>query len=506
MPSAAPTEKPAGNGGRTAAPARPTLRFDRALLVHPLGYRADAAGSDIARLANIMPPLGLLSIAAWLEARGVGVAIIDAYARPHARARLRERLEADRPAFVGLSCTTSGFLDAVHLAEEAKAILPGVHTVVGGAHVSALREQALEGFPALDFGVVGEGERTFGELIAGGWETPASVPGLVYRDGDGTPRFTGRRSDLVELDELPFPAYEKLPGFPEAYTLPIFNYPRTPNTACVSSRGCPYACTYCDRSVFGRSFRHNSADYMLALLRDLHGRFGIRHVNFYDDQFTFHRGRVEAFARGLADSGLRMTFNCAARAEHLDADLLAAMKAAGCWMISLGIETGDPALLARHRRNADLDRLRDCIAQIKRAGIRVKGLLMMGLPGETAETIRRSMDYVFSLPLDDFNLSKFTPFPGSPAYADIRAHGTFDEDWEKMDCLHFQFVPDGLTRAELETLHRAFYRRHFLRPRVLWDYTTMVWRSPDSWRRFWRHAGAFLRFARSERRLAGESA
>jgi len=191
----------------------------------------------------------------------------------------------------------------------------------------------------------------------------------------------------VELDTLPFPAYEKLPGYPDVYTLPLFNYPKTPNTVCVSSRGCPYACTYCDRSVFGRGFRYNSADYMLALVRDLRARFGIRHINFYDDQFTFNRPRIEAFARGLADDRLGITFNCAARAEHVDEELLKVLKAAGCWMISLGIETGDPELLARHRKRSDLDRLRDCVAQVRRARIRVKGLLMMGLPGETTESI-----------------------------------------------------------------------------------------------------------------------
>ena len=139
---------------------------------------------------------------------------------------------------------------------------------------------------------------------------------------------------------------------------------------------------------------------------------------------------------------------------------------------------------------------------IKAAGIRVKALLMMGLPGETSATVQRSMDYVLSLPIDDFSLTKFTPFPGSPLYADIREHGTFEEDWERMDCMNFQFVPFGMSREQMEALHQSFYRRHFLRPRILWNYIAMVWRSPDSWRRFWMRSGSFLRFARQPRRLA----
>jgi radical SAM superfamily enzyme YgiQ (UPF0313 family) len=469
--------------------------------VHPLGYRTDAAQNDIVRLANIMPPIGLASLAAWLDKQGCATTLVDCFAKPDAQNHLREVILDTRPDFLGLSCTTSSFLDGVRIAELAKSLHPSIKTVVGGPHISALKAASLKGFPALDFGIVGEGEETLTELVSGGWEQPAQVKGVVYRDSEGNPIFSGRREHLLELDTLPFPAYDKLDGYPAAYTLPIFNYPRAPNSSCISSRGCPYACSYCDRSVFGKSFRFNSADYMIAHVRHLKERFGVRHINFYDDQFTFNRQRVEAFARQLIDQRLGITYNCAARAEHLDEDLLRLMKASGCWMVSLGIETGDPALLAQHRQRADLDLLRDRIHMIKRAGLRMKGLLMMGLPGESEESVRRSMDYVFSLPIDVFNLAKFTPFPGSPIYEHIHEQGTFDEDWEKMDCMHFQFIPKGMDRDQLERLFKEFYRRHFMRPRVFWDYTTMIWKSPDSWLRFWLSAGSFLRFAFNNQRL-----
>lgn len=480
---------------------RNSLNRKRVLLVHPLGYRAEAAGHDIARFANIMPPIGLASLAAWLENAGFETDMVDCNAHPDAATHLHEVLRERQPAFLGLSCTTASFLDGVRIAGVAKQILPGIVTVVGGPHASALKTKTLEGFEAIDFAVAGEGEETLTEWVSGGWEAPASVKGLVYREASGASCFTGTRAKGIELDTLPFPAYEKLAGYPQAYTLPIFNYPRTPNTSFISSRGCPYACTYCDRSVFGRSFRFNSAEYMLEHVRFLKQRFGIRHINFYDDNFTFNRQRVESFVSQLASSGLGITYNCAARAEHLDADLLRMMKASGCWMISLGVESGDPGLLAQHRQNANLDLMHDKIMLIKRAGIRMKALLMMGLPGETEPSIQRSMDYVFNLPIDDMNLAKFTPFPGSPLYETIHELGTFDEDWEKMDCMNFQFIPKGMTREQLDRLFQAFYRRHFMRPRVLWGYLAMIWRSPDSWRRFWLNAGSFLRFARSNKRM-----
>ncbi|MFA5514734.1 MAG: radical SAM protein [Desulfuromonadales bacterium] len=466
------------------------------LLLHPLGYPAEAAGRDISRLANLMPPLGLASIAAWLEKEGLQADILDCFAHPDAEASLRERLLAERPAWLGISCTTSSFLDGVRLAELAKSLLPGIRAVFGGPHASALKEHVLQGYPAVDFVIAGEGEQSLTELMQGGWEEPEKVPGIVWRDGAEV-RFSGYRGRGIDLDRLPFPAYEKLAGFPHVYKLPIFNYPKAPNTSCISSRGCPYACSYCDRSVFGRTFRFNSAEYLYEHLRYLR----IRHVNFYDDQFTFHRDRVEEFCRRMIDRPLGVTFNCAVRAEHVDGELLRLMKAAGCWMASLGIETGDPQLLAQHRQNADLDMLATKIRLIKQAGIRVKGLLMMGLPGESEESIRRSMEYVFSLPIDDFNLAKFTPFPGSPLYEKIRDLGSFDEDWPRMDCMHFLFVPQGMTRERLDLLFNTFYQRHYSRPKVLLGYAAMLWRSPDSWRRFAGNFGSFLRFTRSSERM-----
>jgi len=356
-------------------------------------------------------------------------------------------------------------------------------------------------FSIIDFVVVGEGEQTLTELIEKGNEEAHSVQGIVYRDANGEICFTGYRSKAIDLDTLPFPAYEKLAGYPDVYKLLIFNYPKSPNSSCISSRGCPYSCSYCDRSVFRRSFRYNSADYMYEHLRYLKKRFNIRHIIFYDDQFTFNRQRIEDFTRMLLDRPLGMTFNCVVRAEHIDLELLRRLKASGCWMISLGIETGDEDLLAQHRRNVNLNLLAEKIRLIKKVGIRTKGLLMIGLPGETEDSIKKTMKYVFSLPIDDINLAKFTPFPGAPVYENIHKLGEFNEDWEKMDCMHFQFIPNGMTRVQMEELFLMFYKTHFLRPKVLWNYTTMLWRSPDSWLRFILNIADFLNFAKSNKRL-----
>jgi len=477
------------------------LNFQKIVLVHPLGYSPEAAARDISRKANIMPPLGLASIAAFLEKRNIGVQIIDCYAYPDALPLLRDILRQERPAFIGFSCTTSSFLDGARLARFAKKELPPIQTIFGGTHVSALKEHILESYREVDSIVVGEGEETLYELITSRGENLDQVRGLVYRDAAG-PVFTGYREKLLELDSLPFPAYEKLSGFPSTYKLPIFNYPKVPNSSCISSRGCPYACSYCDRSVFKRSFRYNSAGYIYDHLCYLNNRFGIRHVNFYDDQFTFNRQRIEDLCRLMINNPLAISFNCAVRGDHIDLDLLKLMKEAGCWMISLGIETGDEDLLSRHRQNVNLHMLADKIQLIHKAGIRIKGLLMMGLPGENEQSIQRSMKYVFSLPIDDLNISKFTPFPGSPLYEEIDKLGSFEEDWARMDCMNFLFVPHTMTKKRLDELFIRFYKKHYTRPKVLLGYASMLWKSPDSWRRFVGDLGSFIQFAKTNQRIS----
>jgi anaerobic magnesium-protoporphyrin IX monomethyl ester cyclase len=475
------------------------LNDRRILLFQPLGLAAQTCNKRVLRLTSATPPLGLASLAAYIETRGFEADILDAYTLGDAEAADRALcscLQTAQPGWLGISCTTALFHDAVRVCRLVRAWAPDTRIVLGGPHVSALRERVLEPFPEIDALIVGEGELALAELMEKGLDRAAEIAGLVYRDGLGRPVYRGRRS-LVELDLdlLPFPAYDKLAGFPAVYRLPLFSYPRTPAASVVTSRGCPYACTYCDRSVFGRSFRFNSADYVYRHLQFLKERYRIRHVTFYDDQFTYDRERVEILCDRLVAQPLRMTFNCAVRAEHIDFALMRKMKRAGCWTVSLGIETGDPETLACHRKNPDLALLAERVREIKKAGMRVKGLLMMGLPGESEAAVRRSMDYVLALPLDEIGIARFTPFPGSALYESVRDLGEFDEDWDKMDCLNFQFVPRGMTHEQLEDLFARFYRAYFMRPATLARYASMIWRAPDSWKTFWLNLATFAPFA-----------
>ncbi len=454
----------------------------RIVLVHPRGFNWFRGSRDITDIANRMVPQGILSIAAWLTRDGHDVFVYDCLG-PRAPMNMDQQVKeilAFNPELVGFSATTSSFPDAADLAQKIKDRHPDIITICGGVHVSALREKLLGLYPAFDYFAAGEGEVTMSELAAG--MDPVAISGLIRR-GAGVAVANEPRAHIANLDDLPFPAYEKLTGFPRDYHLPLFSYSQTPGATMITSRGCMFQCSYCDRSVFQKGFRYNSAAYIYEHMKYLRDRFGVRHVNIYDDLFTANRKRIVELCEKLALQPLGMNFNCAVRVGYTDDDLLKMLKGAGCLMVSLGIESADPEMLMRHKSGVSLTDVRDTVQRIQAAGLRAKGLFMMGLPGETEESIKRTSDFIIELGLDDMNMAKFTPFPGAPLWSTIRDEGTFDEDWRLMNCLNFVFIPHGIVSKEkLDHLYNEHVKRF---------YSDSAWRKRFR-ARIWEHRKSLL--------------
>jgi anaerobic magnesium-protoporphyrin IX monomethyl ester cyclase len=465
----------------------------KVLLINPFGSNWVEGMEDHTDTAIRLAPIGILSIAAYLLEKGHDVDVYDcrgAVSRIGA-ADVLSRVLSFKPDLVGFTAVTSSFLNAYRLTEQIKKREPNITVVIGGVHVSALRSNILASYPAIDYLVTGEGERAMAALASG--EKPGAIQGLVYRDGTEI-MDNGLRTDLCELDSLPFPAYHKLEGFPDKYEAALFNYPKAPSATIISSRGCPYQCSYCDRSVYRRSFRYNSAEYLYDHMAFLKKQFGIRHVFFYDDLFTFNRERIEKFCRLLRVKPLKMTYNCAVRVGHIDDDLLKMLKASGCWMVSLGIESGAPEILARHKTAVDFNEMRTTVKRIQRSGLRAKGLFMMGLPGETEATIQMTSDFITNLELDDMNMTKFTPFPGSPIYKTIHQEGLFEERWELMNCLNFVFVPKGIESKErLDELYKKFIKHFYTGKNWTRKFGPLMFKSPHSAYRLIRNLPTFLK-------------
>lgn len=451
----------------------------RVTLVHPAGFNFVPGQPDFSVLANRMAPIGILSLAAWLEKHGHPTAVHDCLG-PNAPAGIEANADivlATDPELVGFSTTTSGCMDAVDMAVYIKNKRPHVRVMFGNVHVSSIGAPLLEHFPEIDYLCIGEGEGALLDLAEG--RALKDIDNLVWRDGERIVS-NPRRPRILKLDDLPFPAYDKLDGFPRGYHLPLFAYKKRWGGTMITSRGCPYTCSFCDRTVFERLYKTNSATYIYEHMKYLRDRFGVYHINFYDDLFTAHKKRVTELCELLIDKPLGMDFNCAIRTGHTSDEMLRLLKQAGALMVSMGIESADPAMMARHKAGVTLEAVRETVEKIHGAGLRAKGLFIFGLPGETPETLKTTSDFILSLDLDEMNMTKFSPMYGAPIWDECVSgeHGDFDEDWRLMNCLNFVYRPRGFaSREEMDALYnwhvRRFYdskryRRRFARR--LWDH------------------------------------
>jgi radical SAM superfamily enzyme YgiQ (UPF0313 family) len=426
-----------------------------------------------------IPGLGPLILAAVARQRGYRVHLVDAKAPGMPIEVAAQRIAALHPDYLGLSATTISVSNAALIATRVKELRPGVITVLGGAHVSAAPERTLEAFPSIDFGIAGEGEHSLFELLAqierGG--SIAAVPGLAWRE-TGRVRANPRAPFIDDLDELPLPAWDLLPDFPHRFQPSLFSYPRTPVATVITSRGCPFSCSFCDRSTSGRKGRMHSVDYVVRMCRHL-ADLGVQHILFVDDLFTVRKQRVVELCEAFLASGFTFSWSCSSHPNLLDLDTMKLMKRAGCWQIAYGIESGSQRILDVVKREVRIPRMRETLRMTRAAGIRAKGYLMIGHPTEGLDSLEENLRFVREVELDLCQITKFTPYPGTPAYPTVRDHGTFDEDWDRMNAMNFIFIPHGLDELTLENYFHRLYRAFYTRPDVLWSLARMMAGEPS---------------------------
>ncbi len=467
----------------------------KVILFHPRGRAWAPKGRDIHAVACVMAPIGIASIGAVVRNAGHEVVMMDGALDFYcSNQEWAQRIYKEKPDFVGFSATTLGFLDAYDVCSKVKQLESSIKTVFGGVHVSWGKNKIIEDYPLIDYVIDGEGEYAFRDLLATQGKTP--VPSVYSQS---FPTFSTQTSYLqCEMDDLPFPAYDLVAGFPKRYQMPLFGYPKHPGAVIISSRGCVYRCTYCDRSVFHKSFRFNSPEYTFEQMKWLSKDFGVRHINFYDDLFTLNRERVAKLCALITEQKINMSFNCIVRVGHIDNELLKMLKKAGCWMVHVGIESGDQKLLDIHKAGVTIEQIKNDVTRVAAAGLWVKGLFMIGIPGENEESMIRTRKFAMTLPLKDANITAFTPFPGAPISQTIHELGTLDNDWSKMDCENVVFVShEAQSKEVIERNRNAFIKEFYERKYMRRIYRTMMVQSPHSYWRLIKHAGSFLRYARS---------
>jgi radical SAM superfamily enzyme YgiQ (UPF0313 family) len=342
------------------------------------------------------------------------------------------------------------------------------HTVVVGPHVTALPRETMECFPSCDFGIVGEAEETLAELLnavdkAGDLK---EIKGLVYRK-QGQIVVNEERPFIEDLDSLPIPLHELLPV--DKYRLP---YIGGRYTFVLHSRGCPNACHFCRQSVMWKSQpRLRSAESICKELKYLE-RLNIHNVMFHSDTFTQDRDNVIEICRQIMENGLMLRWICNARVDRVDEEMLEWMKKAGCWMINYGIESGVQDILTKCNKgeNATVQAARDAVMMTKRAGIKVWGYFIIGLPGETYDTIKETSRFARSLPLDMVNFAVGAAYPGTEFYRQAVENKWLESyEWEDFDQNYSAIIsyPD-LSSEKIMKGVRKCYLEWFCRPRGLW--------------------------------------
>jgi radical SAM superfamily enzyme YgiQ (UPF0313 family) len=433
-----------------------------------------------AAAANTQPSFGVASLAASAIKAGAEVAIVEASSLNLTVEAAADLCHACNPQILGISATSVGIIAAAELARQIKLRVSGIVTVIGGCHASALPERTLREFPEFDLAAVGEGEATISEIIRrfeGGDRTLSDIPGTCSRGSDGI-RTNPRRPPIENLDDLPLPAWSLLEGFPGKFKPSPARIMRWPCASVVMTRGCPNACTFCDRSVFGRHCRAYSPSRAADLCEDLVRNYGVREILIEDDTFIINRKTVTAFCNELLNRKLNLSWSCLGRADRVDLELLCLMKKAGCWHISFGIESGDEEILRSVNKNLNLEQISSALEMCRKAGLRTKGFFMVGFPGESERSISATAELVRKLPLDDISVMHLTPFPGSELARLVNEDCSSISDWKSMNALKPVYVPAGMTAEALEQARDRIYRSFFSRPDVLARHAVHALRHP----------------------------
>jgi radical SAM superfamily enzyme YgiQ (UPF0313 family) len=368
--------------------------------------------------------------------------------------------------------------------------MPKIPIVLGGYHVTLLPNEAME-WPHFDIGVLSEGEHTMLELVEyfAGKKAIEDVQGICYRKSSTSLHFTPARARFKELDRLPFPARHLLP--PDLYRpIPIDEH-ATPKFAMITSRGCPHACAFCQKSKSG--YRSHSPEYIADEVEHLVRDFGAKDIAFVDSLFCASKKRV----MGICDEFMKrkipnkVSWTCSSRVEVVDRELLQHMKDAGCWRTRFGIESGSDKVLDFISKGITKDKIRAAVTAAHEVGLRPKAFFILGHMPDSKETIEETIEFAKSIPLHDVTVQINTLLPKTPQMEIWEREGSkwgrlVNESTDEKSFWEPTFVPWGLEPDDLISLHRRFYREFYFRPITMARHLETI----HSWRDVYKYASA----------------
>jgi len=376
-----------------------------------------------AKELHIVPPLGLLYVAGALERAGHRVEILDGEVEQISMAEAAREAMSRKPDLIGTGATSVDFHLAEKFAREVKS-RSDIPVVLGGPHATVLPEEVLSKSPWFNFLVRGEGEETVVELAellgrgAGEHRRKGergrleSILGLSYRM-NGQVFHNPERPLLPFREGHPWPARNLLKH--DTYRFPVPRKGMRRMTVVQAARGCPYGCIYCYK-MFGTKTRQRPVGDVLNELEYVVSELGCEWVTFVDDTFTLNPPRVIELCEGILERKLRFNWLCLARADTVTRPIVQAMKAAGCTMISIGVESGNDSILKAIGKDETREDFKNAFAILREERMEARGSFILGLPGETVETLRESIRFAWELDMDRAFFNVATPYPRTPLW------------------------------------------------------------------------------------------
>jgi radical SAM superfamily enzyme YgiQ (UPF0313 family) len=407
------------------------------------------------RFSKREPPLGLAYIASALEKAQHEVYIIDCMGSELDWGQICETLEKSNPDLIGITTLTATLQSAFEVARKSKEFYPEVPVVLGGHGTFMIEETILRRIKSVDIIVRGEGEETIVELadVIEGGQSLKGVLGVCFKHNKHDVIINPPRPFIQNLDLLPFPARHLLPM--ESYIndqLPrVLGRESFKGTPLVSSRGCSFSCVFCAATRFyGHMWRPRSAENVIDEIEHLYQNYkklGLGGFNFADDNFLADPHRVMKICDLLLDRGLsHLRWICEARVDSANERLYSKMYEAGCRVLAFGIESGNDMILRKIRKGITTDMVRRAVKISKAVGLKIWGYFLLGLPGDTKETIRDTIDFAEELDLDITAFHPVFMYPGTEMGKE-----------QNVDWLNFLIEEELFTNVAHQTCFHGFH-------------------------------------------------
>lgn len=396
--------------------------------------------------------LGLAYLAGAIRAAGFDVLILDLNNHVYSEARLKKIITDFSPKVIGISVKTSTANVSAEIIRGLKNAFPDIVYTAGGPHITLCAKEFIRENKEIDFGIIGEGEISFIKLINNIKDGKKDIPdagGICYRK-NGSQVISGGH-EVLDISRLPFPVFECVKDM----DFSDFRYPL------LTSRGCPYGCIFCCVGLIsGKKWRARAHDDVVNELLQAKENYQLSSFEIMDDNFTFDIGRAKKICRLIIKKKLNMDWWChnGLRADRLDRELLNLMKRAGCKSIALGIETGDKDVFSNINKGEKLADIARAVKMIKKAGIKCVGYFIVGLPGDSVESTKRSVRFQRGLGLSGYKFNMLIPYPGSRIWDIVNEKGRLLEDikgsYHFGENIKIPFEMEGLNK---ETMEQCMY-------------------------------------------------